>query len=93
MICHKIQLSTVDWDFRIHRQHHCRVGTPPPHNECIGYDIKQSEGEVPVMLELYGMWTTPSLLSLPGPFWFGGIAHDKVLSIGHIKVFDIQTES
>ena len=25
------------------------------------YDAKQSDGEVPVMLELWGMWSTPSL--------------------------------
>ena len=28
-------------------------------NECPGYDIKQSAGEVPVMLELWGMRSTP----------------------------------
>ena len=38
-----------------------------PANKCLGYDIKQSDGEVPVMLELWGMWSTPSLPSLPGP--------------------------
>ena len=32
---------------------------------------KQSDGEVPVMLELWGMWSIPSLLSLPGPLWPG----------------------
>ena len=26
-----------------------------PHNECPGHDTKQSDGEVPVMLELWGM--------------------------------------
>ena len=36
-------------------------------NECPGYDTKQSDGEVPVMLELWGMWSTPSLPLLPGP--------------------------
>ena len=30
-------------------------------NECPGYDIKQSDGEVPAMLELWGMWSTPLL--------------------------------
>ena len=32
---------------------------------CIGYDIKQSDGEAPLMLELYGKQSTPSLPSLP----------------------------
>ena len=36
-------------------------------NECSGYDSKQSDGEVPVMLELWGMQSTPSLPLLPGP--------------------------
>ena len=29
------------------------------------------------MLELWGMQTTPSLPSLPGPFWPGMVAPDK----------------
>ena len=36
--------------------------------KCPGYDAKQSDGEVPVMLELWGMQSTPLLLSFPGPF-------------------------
>ena len=35
---------------------------------CPGCDSKQSDGEDPV-LELWGMWSTPSLPLLPGPFW------------------------
>ena len=45
-------------------------GIPPTHthtNEYSGYDTKQSDGEVPVMLELWEMRSTPSLLSLHGP--------------------------
>ena len=40
--------------------------TLPP-KKCPVYDTKQSDGEVRVMLELWGMRSTPSLLSLPGP--------------------------
>ena len=36
-------------------------------NECPGYDIKQSDGEVPIMLEFSGMRNTPSFPSLSGP--------------------------
>ena len=36
-------------------------------NECPGYDTKQSDGEVPVMLELWGMRSTPSLPLLQSP--------------------------
>ena len=30
-------------------------------NDCPGYDTKQSAVEVPVMLQLLGKWSTPSL--------------------------------
>ena len=36
-------------------------------NERPGYDTKQSDGEDPVILELWGMQSTHSLLLLPGP--------------------------
>ena len=35
-------------------------------NECPRYDTKQSDGEAPVMLELWGMRSNPLLPSLPG---------------------------
>ena len=35
-------------------------------NESPGYAIKQSDGETPVMLELWGMLSTPLLPSLSG---------------------------
>ena len=54
----------------------------PPPNECPGYDTKQSDGVVPVMLELWGMQSTPSLPSLPGPLWPGVVAPDRALSMG-----------
>ena len=38
-------------------------------NECPGYDTKQSDGEVPVMLELWRMQSTLSFPSLPDPIW------------------------
>ena len=37
-------------------------------NKCSGYDIKPFDGKAPVM-ELWGIWSTPSLLLLPGPLW------------------------
>ena len=48
-----------------------------PANEFPWYDTKQSNGEVLVMLELWGMWSTPSLPLLPGPLWPGMVASDK----------------
>ena len=54
-----------------------------------GYDIKKSYGEASVMLELWAMWTTPSLLLLAGPLCPGAVAPDKILSMGQIEMFDI----
>ena len=66
----------VGWDCRIHRLLLCRGVRPPP-NVCPGYDNKQSDGEVPAMLELWGMRSTPSLPSLPGRLWPRVVAPDK----------------
>ena len=41
----------VGWGRRIHRLHLCR-GVKPASNDCLGYDTKQSDDAVPVMLEL-----------------------------------------
>ena len=54
--------GSVGWD--------CRIDHPA--NECPGYDTKQSDGEVPVMQELWGMRSTGLLLSSQahsGPEW------------------------
>ena len=56
-------------------------GCPPP-SECPVYDTKESDGELPVILELWGMRNTPSLPLLPGPLWPGVMAPGRVLSIG-----------
>ena len=70
----------VSWGCRIHWLHLCRGVRPP--TECPGYDTKQSDGEVPAVLVLWGMRSTPSLPSLPGPLWPGVVAPDKALSMG-----------
>ena len=47
-----------------------------------GYDTKQSEDEVSVMLELWGTRSIPSLTSLPGPLWLRevvrGLSMDQI---------------
>ena len=58
-----------------------------PSNECPGYDIQQSDGEVP-LLEFWEMRSTPSLL-LPGPLSPGVVVPDKSLSMDLIEFFDI----
>ena len=77
----------VGWGCRIHWLLLCRGVRPPiTTTECPGYDTKQSDGVVPVMLELWGMWRTPSLPSLPGLLWSRVVATDRVLSMGQIEV-------
>ena len=38
------------------------------------------------MLEFWGMWSTSSLPSLPGPLWPGVVAPDRALSMGQIEL-------
>ena len=56
-------------------------GQDPP-DECPGYDTKQSDGEVPAVLELWGMRSSSSLPLLPGPLWPGMVVPDRALSMG-----------
>ena len=70
------------WGCRIQRLYLCREVRLPI--EC--HDIKKSYGEVPVMLELWGMRNTPSLPSFPGPLCPWVVAPDWVLSEGQIKL-------
>ena len=56
------------------------------HNECSRYDTKQSDSEVSVMLEFWGMQSTPSLQSFPGPPQPGVVASDRILSMGQIEL-------
>ena len=51
-----------------------------------GYDTKQSDGKALVNLKLWGMWSSPSSPSLPGPLWLGLVAPDWVLSVGQIEL-------
>ena len=60
----------------------CRIPTPI---ECPRYDSKQSDCEVPVMLELWGMQSIPLLSLLQGPLWSVVVAPDSVLSMDHIE--------
>ena len=41
------------------------------------------------MLELWGMWSNPSSILLPGSLWPKVAVPDKVLSMGQIERFDI----
>ena len=82
-------LHTVVWLLSrlgciIHRLLFCRGVSP--RTEYPGYDIKQSDGEAPVMLELWGIPSIPSLPLLLGQLWPGVVALDRVLSMGQIEL-------
>ena len=51
-------------------------------SECPGYNTKQSNGDVSVMLELWGMQSTPLSPSLQCLFWLSIVAPDKAVSMG-----------
>ena len=74
-------VCAVGWDCRRHRLHLCRGVRPPP-NECPGYDTKQSDDEAPVMRELWGMRSTPSLPLILGPLCPRMVAPNRALSMG-----------
>ena len=64
----------VGWGSRIHRLH-LYIGVRPSQRG-FDYDTKQSDGEVPAMLELWGMGSAPLLPLLPGLPWPGVVAPD-----------------
>ena len=57
---------------------------PPPMN--FGYDTKPSDGEVSVLLELWGMRSTPSLTLPSGLLLAKVVAPDRVLSMDQIEL-------
>ena len=81
--CTLLTTYPVGWGCRTHTLRLCWGVTPA---WVSWYDTKQSDGEVPVMLELWGMQSTPSLPSLPGPLWPRVVAPDRVLSMSQIEV-------
>ena len=67
--------------------HRCRGIEPPTTtNECPGYDIKQSDCEVLIILEIWRIRITPSLPSLPGLLWPRMVAPNRVLSMGQVEL-------
>ena len=53
-----------------------------PTQRVFWYDIKQSDGEVQVMLELWGMRSITLLPLFPGPLGPEMVAPDRALSMG-----------
>ena len=54
--------------------------------QVLGYDTKQSECQVPVMLGLWGMWSNPLLPLLTGLPRPRMVAPERALSIGWIEL-------
>ena len=77
-------IGPIGWGCRIHWLHLC-TGVRPS-QRVSWYDTKQSDGEVPVILVLWGMRSTPLLLSLPDPHWPGVVTPDRALSMGWIEL-------
>ena len=50
------------------------------------YNAKQSYGEVQVMLDFWGMGSTASLPSHPGPLWPGVVAPDRIIYMDQIEI-------
>ena len=73
----------VGWCCRIHWLLLCRKVRLPTPTSIL--DTKQSDGEVTVMLELWGMLSTSSLPMLPSPLYPGVVVPDRVLSMGPIE--------
>ena len=54
-----LRYSPVSWNSRIHRLLSCRE-VRPRQNECIAYGVKPSDDKVPMIVELWGMQSSPS---------------------------------
>ena len=72
----KKEFGPVGWGYRTHRLHLCSGVRLP--QLVSRYDTKQSDGQAPLMLELWGMRSTSLLPSLPGPLWPEVLVYDRV---------------
>ena len=79
-----VRSRPVGWGCRIQQLHLCVEVRLL--NACPGYDTKQSDSAVAVLLELWWMLSISSLPSLPGPLWTRVVAPDRVLSMGQIEL-------
>ena len=64
----------------------CAKRQDPATKACPVYDTKLSNGKVQLMLELWGMQSTPSLPLLPDPLWLRVVAPYKALSMAQIEL-------
>ena len=73
-------VSQVSWGCIIHQLLPCnRVQLP---NGSLWYNTKLSDGETPIMQELWEMQNTPSMPGLPSSLLLEVVAPDRFLSMG-----------
>ena len=60
-----------------------------PSMSVLYFDAKQSDGDAPVIMKLWEMWSTLSLPLLVVPHCPGVMASFKVLSMSQMELFDI----
>ena len=82
MLLGKAWLLLPTWGSRIRRLYLCRG--VKAHNECVGYEIKPSDGKAPV-LELWEIWSTPSLPLLRSPLRPRVVTPDRILFMSQIE--------
>ena len=68
-----IYINPVGRGCRIHQTASLQRGKIP-NNESPGYNTNQSDREVPVMVELWGMWVYPFIALRPFPLWLEVVA-------------------
>ena len=74
----------VGWSWRMHELHHSREVRYPQRVSCM--DLKQSNGDVPVMMTLWRRQSAISLPSPPSPLSPWVVAPDRALSLGQIEL-------
>ena len=57
-----------------------------PRNKCPGYDTKQSDADVLIMLVLWKLQSTLLLTLLSGPLWPAVVESDRALPMGKIEL-------
>ena len=89
LICQIIDSLVGQWEGAVEYSDSLSAEGQDFPNECSVYDTKQSDGEAPGMLKLYGIQNNISLPLFPGPLLPGMVAPKRVLCMDQIQLFDI----
>ena len=82
----KVANSPVNWSCRICWLHLWR-GTRLLQQVSWVWQWTESDGEASV-LEIWGMWSTPSFLLLPGPLWARMVVPTRIPFMGQLELFN-----